>query len=193
MARDFHASPTNAPLLLLYPRSAHLFQSLDFFASGRRDPIIHISDPLEQHCRPDIALHLSHIDRLNLTAQIPELGVVLIGSGKGRVAILTLHKIFDENSFNIRSRGTCGTEIHDRPLYTYTMRMLCILPLNDQEERNQRPLQPLVGLATAPIHGHTSDKAMDTIKRWRIMLTYRDHTVLSYEIAGRNAQEVLHV
>jgi len=180
----------SAPLLLLYPRSAHLFQSLDFFANGRKDPIIHISDPLEQHCRPDIALHLSHIDRLNLTAQIPELGVVLIGSGKGRVAILTLHKIADENSSNLRARDAEGVNSRQ---YTYTMRMLCILPLDNQEEQNQRPLQPLVGLATAPIHGHTSDKAMDSIKRWRIMLTYRDHTVLSYEIAGRSALEVLHV
>jgi len=73
------------------------------------------------------------------------------------------------------------------------MRMLCILPLNAQEERNQRPLQPLVGLATAPIHGHSSDKAMDIIRRWQIMLTYRDHTVLSYEIAGRSADGILHV
>jgi hypothetical protein len=187
---DFHANPLNAPLLLLYPRSAHLFQSPDFFSNDRKDPIIYLSDPLEQHCRPDIALHLSHIDRLNLTAQIPELGVVLIGSGKGRVAILTLHKIADEHSFNLRVRSP---EIVNSPQYTYTMRMLCILPSNEQEERNQRPLQPLVGLATAPIHGHSSDRTMDIIKRWRIMLTFRDHTVMSYEIAGRVADEVLHV
>jgi len=106
------------------------------------------------------------------------------------VAILTLHKIADENSVNLRAHNP---DTVTSSQYTFTMRMLCILPLSDQEERNQRPLQPLVGLAAAPIHGHSKNKAMDIIKRWQIMLTYRDHTILSYEIAGRTADAVLHV
>lgn len=171
-----------APLLLLNPQSAHLFQSHDITMRDAGDPIIYISDPLEQHCRADLALHLARYDRLNLTAQIPELGVVLVGSAKGRVAILTLHRL-DEGDYTFSSANA-------RP-HTFTMRLLALLPLSEQEEKNQRPLQALVGLATAPISGHTDGRLIGLNKRWKIMLTYRDHTVLSYEIANRSADTVL--
>jgi len=71
-----------------------------------------MSDPLEQHCRPDLAMQLAQIDRLNLTAQIPELGVVLVGSAKGRVAVLTLHRL-DEDVYSFNNN------LHDARLHTF--------------------------------------------------------------------------
>jgi hypothetical protein len=169
---------SSGPLLLCNPQSINLFQSLSLHRRTQDDPIIYMSDPLEQDCRPDLAIQLAQIDRLNLTAQIPELGVVLVGSAKGRVAILTLHRL-DENVYSFS-----GVLADSRPS-TFTMRLLTILPLAEQEERDQRPLQPLVGLAVAPVQGHL-ELVPGRRRIWRIMLTYRDHTVLSYEIYSKN-------
>jgi hypothetical protein len=169
-------STSSGPLLLCNPQSIHLFQSLSLHRRSRDDPVIYMSDPLEQHCRPDLAMQLAQLDRLNLTAQIPELGVVLVGSAKGRVAVLTLHRL-DEAVYSFSS------SVLDARPHTFTMRLLTILPLHEQEEQDQRPLQPLVGLAVSPIQGHQRKTGRRT---WRVMLTYRDHTVLSYEIFAKN-------
>jgi len=64
------------------------------------------------------------------------------------------------------------------------MKLLTILPRAEQEEQDQRPLQPLVGLAVSPIQGHLQGERCR--RTWRILLTYRDHTVLSYEVRSKD-------
>lgn len=161
-----------SPLLLVNPHAVHLLQSTDVSLHDGDDPVIYISDPLEQHCRPDLALQLSTIDRMNLVTQIPELGIVLVGSAKGRVAVLSLHRLGEEvYSFSDND--------YARP-YTYTMKLEAILPLSEQEEEGERPMNALAGVAAAPIPGQGEDQIHG--KRWRVVLTYRDHTVLSYEL-----------
>lgn len=169
------------PLLLVNPHAVHLLQSADLSLRGQNDPVVYISDPLEQHCRPDLALQLARIDRMNLVAEIPELGVVLIGSAKGRVAVLSLHRL-DEKIYSF------SDDLSSRP-HTYTMRLETILPLSEQEAQGERPLDALAGLAVAPVRGHEGGIS----KRWRIILTYRDQTVLGYEIASTEANTVLQV
>jgi len=166
----------SSPLLFCNPHAIHLFQSLDLTQRGAGQcPVIYLSEPLEQHCREDLAFHLAQRDRLNLSVQIAELGVVLVGSAKGRVAVLTLHQL---NENKAASQG-----LHAQPKL-YTMKLAAILPLSEEEASDQRPISSLIGIAAAPMQGHQSDAGplLKGSRYWRVMLTYRDLTVLSYEI-----------
>lgn len=185
-ARTLHHVSTG-PLLLCNPHAIHLFQSLDLSVRGDGgSPIIYLSDPLEQHCREDLAFHLAQRDRLNFSLQIPELGVVLVGSAKGRVAVLTLHQL-DENV-------DATQDLHAQPKL-YTMKLAAVLPLSDEEDSNQRPIASLVGIAAAPMRGHerSEGSVLKVSRYWRVMLTYRDLTVLSYEITRDHFTKALHV
>lgn len=155
-------------------------------------------------------------DRFNMALQIPELGVVVAASQKGRVAILGLTEV--------RNKGK-------------VFRMDRILPLASQERKRLRPLCPLLGIAASPVVPHLippespSDDYEDTStgmndvdvqeirnaslhpigskpglsgkfpshlpfggtkkekwhgieysRRYRLFLTYCDHTILHYEL-----------
>ena len=131
--------------------------------------------------------HLSRIERLNMILQIPELGVVAIGNQAGRVGILTMTRW--------QAQGQSGYKIE------------CILPFKSQEEEGLRPKQPLMGIAIGPIQGHeTKPDAGSTMdasdscaarprvakgisRRFRLIMVYCDHTVLSYEISRPNDGE----
>ncbi|MCJ1401430.1 hypothetical protein MMC11_004643 [Xylographa trunciseda] len=101
---------------------------------------------------------LQCFDRLNMSLQIPALGVVIIASPIGRAALLSL---------------TCERQRTDRCAF----RLDWLLPFRGQELRDERPYQPLLGIAVSPVQGSGSRP-----KKWRLMMTYSDYTVLSYEI-----------
>ena len=119
--------------------------------------------------------------------QIPELGVIAIGCAAGRVALLTMNQM---------KRG-------NPPLSGF--RVDWILPLLSQDRRSVRPETPLMGFAVSPVQGHSNPdeygEGEDTdqnatrsstslgTRKYRIMLVYTDHTVLSYEI-GRSSGAV---
>lgn len=135
--------------------------------------------------------HLRHIERLNMIAQIPELGVVLIGNQAGRVGVLT----------------TTYWQATQQAGY----RVEYILPFKSQEEKGVRPEEPLMGMAVSPLQGHeyrpdpssirgmTSERASPyegsdrrgSSRRFRLLMMYYDHTVLSYEISRPSEDEVL--
>ena len=111
-----------------------------------------------------------------MVLQVPELGVVAIASQAGRVALLTMTK------------STRGSE-------QYGFRIEWLLPLRSEEEKLLRPNTALMGMALGPVQGRgmtaasavsgdAQDQAMvaDGSRRFRLMLTYYDHTILSYEI-----------
>lgn len=178
------------PVLIFNPRAMHLFQSTwsmqrDF--AGPRYPTIFFNDPLEQDIHPAWRARVDTFDRMNLTVQIPELGVILAGSPKGRVAVFSLHELHP-NPF-AREPAT--------PIRT--MRLDHILPRQSQEHRNERPPQTLIGVAASPLQGHSKSsqrpgeaagaQAPSTARKWRILLLYRDQTLLSYEIRRRSRDE----
>ena len=118
-------------------------------------------NPLGQFLPP----HLSYLDaftRLNLFAQIPELGLVILGSQVGRVAVVTLTR--DDRPGH---HGTCG------------MRLDWILPFKSQEREGARPSAPLIGLAVGPVQGF---ERLELRRRFRILLTYGNNSVLAYEV-----------
>jgi len=163
----YNRSNAASPLLLLNPQALSLIQSAWLNRTDLASPTIYLDDPLEQAMPVELRHHLQRHDRLNLYTQIPQMGVILVGSQAGRVAVLTLHQL-EPKPFDPDAIGP-----------VYTMRLDHLLPFSSQEQRKQRPTQPLVGLAASPLQG---SRGTELSARWRIMLLYQDHTILSYEI-----------
>lgn len=150
-----------------------------FLQDPMGDPTVECQQPLTQNLPPNLQW-LDGFDRLNMLAQIPELGIVAVASQSGRVALLTLTRMTMTNHL--------------------AFRLDLILPLRSQEEEGLRPNVPLLGLAIGPIQGRemtlagiedegpgSNDRGeawrrVERSRRYRLMLTYYDHTVLSYEI-----------
>ncbi len=104
-----------------------------FDANRPQQSSIYCSEPLSFQWPMYHATHPA-IDRLNLTQYIPELGIVVIGTQIGRVAVCTLTK-----------NGTKGT---------FGIRVDWILPFEWQEKSRERPLTHLLGIAVGPVQGH---------------------------------------
>lgn len=114
------------------------------------------------------------MERLNMMLQIPELGIVAIAYQAGRVALLTMTRKVKNDQ--------------------YGFRLEWLLPFQTQEEAGKRPDVALLGMAIGPVQGcgKTSGSVIDEprdskglsngTRRFRLILTYYDHTILSYEI-----------
>lgn len=118
---------------------------------------------------------LAHTERLNMLAQIPDLGLVLVANQVGRVGVLTLTRW--ERAEHAPQSG---------------FRIEAILPTREEEERGLRPKRAaLAGLAVARVQGDGEGdgdggggfRRRGGPRRWRVLLFYCDHTVLSYEIS----------
>lgn len=119
--------------------------------------------------------------------QIPSLGIVAIASQVGRVALLTMTKLKSHSEHKASLLG---------------FRVEHILPFRSQEDRGERPEVPLLGLAVGPMQGHglgdehigvsginsAENDSGGGDRRYRLLMIYYDHTVLSYEI-GRRKEE----
>ncbi|CZT18815.1 uncharacterized protein RCC_04659 [Ramularia collo-cygni] len=152
----FTGGALDCPILHTSVQNAYLLQP------SNSDPVISCSELLHQ-ILPSNLYWLHRFARLNLHAYIPSIGVVVVASQMGRAAILSLTKL-------------SGEEV-------YTMRVDAIVPFKEQEERGERPCMPLAGIAVGCIQG--TEKLELGRRRWRLMMTYCDHTVLSFEIRRR--------
>jgi len=164
-------------------------------------PMVGLGSPLRQRIHADFA-YLLHYERLNMQLTIPELGVVVLASQKGRAIVLELTKHRAEVS-EVARKGT-GTGKRGRKKAgpstsapgmggtKYYFRAAAILPFAHQEQRNERPFAPLLGIAGAPLQGCAStgidadDYGQGKERRWRLLLVYQDHGILSYEISRRS-------
>ena len=149
---------------------------ISLFQDPLKQANVTITDPLLQHIPPNLTW-LSNFNRMNMLLQIPELGIVIVASQKGRVALLTLTRM---------------GKSQDR-----TFRIDWILPFKSQEEKGLRPNAPLLGIAVGPVQGrelitqgvgsespHEKDswRGVESSRRYRLLLTYFDHTIMSYEL-----------
>lgn len=105
-----------------------------------------------------------HLDRLSLQAHIPELGVIITATPKGRAAVYTL----------------CQSPDGENEAPVYFHRLDWMLPLKSQEDAGERPLAKLIGIATGPLQGTLDPLDGGKSRRYRLMLHYSDHTILSY-------------
>lgn len=130
-------------------------------------------------------------DRLKMLIQIPELGLVAIATQVGRVALLTM------------------TSMGDAGITKYGFRIEWFLPLKSQEKCGRRPDYSLLGIAVGPLQGFEAASPSSTTsnnpgrrnlrgqapingvkesRRFRLILYYYDHSILSYEI-WRNSED----
>lgn len=137
--------------------------------------------------------------------QIPELGVIAIGNQIGRVALLTLtrsppisrHHRHHHHWRKIPLAFEANADDADDEHHHHTgFKIEAVLPFESQEKRLVRPEVPLFGMAVSPIRGQGRGRvggAFDdgtgtgtgagTGGRYRLLMTYYDDTVLSYEIS----------
>ena len=168
---------TDLPFNLLQTdvRDIHLFRDIRFDADLKRRPPdsshsqVLCQQALNQRMPPGFH-YLSQMERLNMIAQIPELGLVVIGNQVGRVGLLTLTRW--------EAQKQSGYKIE------------CILPFSSEESKGMRPRKPLMGMAVGPVQGHESPlpgrsprMTGERPRRFRLLMTYCDHTILSYEIS----------
>ncbi|KAI0432086.1 hypothetical protein F5Y09DRAFT_168449 [Xylaria sp. FL1042] len=105
-------------------------------------------------------------ERLANLIHVPELSLVVAGSQCGRVALITLTR--PENPSYSFKRG---------------FKVEFILPKTIDEDRRIRPMCLLLGVAVGPIcsAGDADDHSLGN-RRYRIMLHYYNHRILSYEV-----------
>lgn len=177
------------PILHTSVRNVYLLQPPHCSASEKlvseaafTPPIVGFTNALRQLI-PSQYSWINSIERLNMSAYIPAIGVVVLASQKGRAVVLSLTKLSRYADFPTPkySKSKCP------PNTIYTMRVERILPFASQEADGQRPFEPLAGIATGPIQG--TEHLPDEQKRWRLILMYYDHTVLSYEIRRRRTRD----
>lgn len=102
---------------------------------------------------------LNSFDRFNMVKYLPEDGIVIAATQKGRAAIISLGRV---------SGGT------------FTLRIHWMLPLASQERYGDRPLMPLLGIAVSPIQGFektadVADVPYNTSSQNDISFHYRFH------------------
>jgi hypothetical protein len=170
-----HASVRN--IYLLQPRNK---KPVEHQANPFVPPMLGFANPLRQSIQQYFAV-LRDFERLNLNAYIPELGVVVLASQKGRAIVLSLTRLSASTQYPAEMRGNAGNT-------NYCMRVTAILPFAHQERANQRPFALLHGIAAGPIQG--SEDVEPERRRWRLMMMYQDHSILSYELGRqKNARD----
>lgn len=157
------------PLLQVTTRDVILFQQVPIYDAN---PALVFVEPVRQNPttgQPTLISAYAELDRLNMIALLPDLGVVAVASQRGRAAVFSL---------------TEDPTPDDEGLTTFGLRLDWILPFKSQEECGFRPAgKPLLGIAASPIPGSLGlDASPGRRRRWRLMLTYSDFTILSYEI-----------
>ncbi|KAM0713687.1 hypothetical protein Q7P37_010649 [Cladosporium fusiforme] len=170
-----HASIRN--VYLLQPSKQRLRPNDPFLP-----PLVGLAAPLKQSIQAEYSA-LNSFDRLNMHAYIPTLGVVILASQKGRAVVLSLTRISQSTELPADIDIQLGLKT------IYTLRAECVLPFESQEREGQRPFSPLHGIATGPIQG-TEGSRGGNHKRWRLMMMFQDHSVLSYEIRRTKGKDV---
>lgn len=168
-----HTSIRN--IYLLQPSKQRLSRNNPFLP-----PLVGMAAPLKQSIQAEYR-GLNMFDRLSMHAYIPTLGVVVLASQKGRAVVLSLAQVPQEAHVPDGFDPTLGLKTN------YTLRAECVLPFEAQERAGQRPFSPLHGIAVGPVQGAESVKD-ESRRKWRLMMMFQDHSILSYEIRRTGAR-----
>lgn len=145
-------------------------------------PMVGLAAPLRQSIQAEYRM-LNMFDRLSMHAYIPTLGVVILASQKGRAIVLSLTRVLQNVNYPEEIDPKLGVKTN------YAMRTECILPFKSQEKAGQRPFSPLHGIAVGPIQG-TENVKNAAKKRWRLIMMFQDHSLLTYEIRRTTSANV---
>jgi hypothetical protein len=116
-------------------------------------------------------------NRLNMLVRVPELSLVAAASQMGLVALFTLTKLED------------GFSKHGPAVFC---RLDAILPFEEHTKLlNSR--QPLLGIAVSPLPSSEPWDARKSLRprRWRLILTYFNSLIISYELSRKENDEIL--
>ncbi|KAF2202313.1 hypothetical protein GQ43DRAFT_462479 [Delitschia confertaspora ATCC 74209] len=159
--RELLNTPPETPIMIINKADVCLLQPLGPKNDFEGQPIIAMRNPqLTVHDQTS-----PFWDRLCFVLQIPELGVVIVGTPVGKVCILTLTR----------------TRVNKKTIFGYRYDPKTDL-LPYVEEGKEFPGlgvggNVLVGVAASPVQGNQLGD-----ERWRLMLHFSDHTMLSYEL-----------
>jgi hypothetical protein len=126
-------------------------------------------------------LPTSSSDRQCYSAEIPELGIFIVASPYGRAGIfsLTWRKEKDQ----------------ERPTHSLVLEQILPFSRHNRNEVWDVPHARLIGVAVGPVQGmfdstgDQEDGRAPQSRRWRLLMYYTDHTVLSYEVSKRRTTE----
>lgn len=152
-------------------------------------PVLAMRNPLypPQSYRRTYSDPVTIYHRQCFTAQIPELGVFLIGSPAGRVGIFRLTRAQHQTEYGEDLVG---------------FRLDHLLPCSEDETKyaiRRHWGKQLAGLAVGPVQGmFDAEDAGEEVRhvgrrRWRLIMSYHDHTVLAYELGKYGASEDVRV
>ncbi|EFY90884.1 hypothetical protein MAC_03000 [Metarhizium acridum CQMa 102] len=120
--------------------------------------------------------HFRATSRLNMVAHIPELCLVVIGSPIGRVLLVTPTRL-------VNPIEKLAGVLH------YGLRVDWVLPRQSDEAVFRVSKRPLHGMAIGPVQedgvlgGVDETRRVAVPRRYRLMLHYRNHDILTYEIS----------
>ena len=123
-------------------------------------------------------------ERVSMMHHVPELNLVIVAALNGRVAFLTLTKTRKRLSETLRIRRA--------------FRVDWVLPRKSEEDKRLRPWAPLHGMAVSRIQDHDAEGLqldgrdggkLKPNQRYRLILHYLDHSILTYEFARKEDTE----
>jgi hypothetical protein len=122
-------------------------------------------------------------DRHCFFAQIPELGVFIVGSPIGHAGVFSLYYTKDES--------------HEGPRYGFKLEYLLPFQSYKETEIAGVPQGRLLGVAVAPVQGmldtlkdaQVQEQELPQPRRWRVLMYYTSHAVLSFELSKRREGE----
>ncbi|KAH7073454.1 hypothetical protein BKA63DRAFT_416438 [Paraphoma chrysanthemicola] len=176
---------TNTPCLLITKDDIFLVQRPLDSEGDHEDLVLTMHQPLHPK---DPGFHTGSHDRQCFHTQIPELGVFIIASPIGRAAIFSLTKLRKQQP---ASNG--------KSVYGYGFQLEYILPFEAHDETQvwspthdpDDPSVMLMGVAVGPVQGmfdkieEDGEISAPRDRRWRFLMYYTDHSVLSFEIARK--------
>lgn len=165
---------------------AAIAEYTSFFVTARSDIRLMSTDTdfIDLYCTdparvPNLPGAYSHIYRVNMVLHVPELNLIVAANQAGRVALISLIKC---------------SYAYPRAMGARSFRVDMLLPTRYEEaKRKLRPKVPLFGVAIGPVPEvydkslrlrsvHPRPRTPDQ-REYRLILHYRDHTILTYVIS----------
>lgn len=179
---EIEVDELNNPFVILTKEDIFLVQRpLTANMQRPRNHVISMRRPLHPG---EWMLSLAPQDRHSFFSHIPELGVFIIGSPIGRAAVFSLYWTHDEGN----------------PHRRYGFKLEYLLPFKEEHENEIAggSRERLIGVAVAPIQGmfdeseemaRTGEQGVQQPRRWRLIMYYMDHNLLSYELSKPRERE----
>lgn len=130
---------------------------------------------------------------------IPELSLVVVGSCCGRVGLIRLTKARGGGEFRHGFRTEWILPRTDEDTHAESMVWMVGMAVSRVPQPGARglhlfPPSPSATAATSPEkslfgRGYSKSRPYDTVARWRLLLHFMDHTILSYTIEASKPQD----